>query len=358
MKAIYVYPGSFCPPTYGHVRLVERAAELFEKIFVVCSANPDKEDYWFSAEERVAMWKSYDLPENVAVETLESFSARKFDRKLLVLVRGLRDEKDFDDEKKVIALNKERFGIDNYFHILAEENFKEISSSVARESAKKLELEKLSKFVSPFVLTRLLEKVLEIENLFMVVGRPGSGKSTFLKMLREESPDNHCIFTDDFSEKLKPFLRKKFPGQDFIFLAKNQPELLKKAIAKPWMALLKKEMRKARGHKNVFVEVPYGLQKDKAIYRFLGGKIIYVGCQDKAQNSSRLINRGTPQHIEFIDSIPDEKESRNIAIQNRLSLICLDTNVKIFEMRILAKLFNFQLQKKGDLSCLNIDSPV
>jgi pantetheine-phosphate adenylyltransferase len=351
MKAIYVYPGSFCPPTYGHVRLVERAVALFGKIFVVCSVNPDKENYWFSAEERVAMWKSYDLPENVEIETLESFSAKKFDHKNLVLVRGLRNEKDFDDEKQVIAINKKRFGIDNYFHILAEEEFKEISSSSARESAKKLKLEKLSKLVSPLVQSRLLEKVLEIENLFMVVGRPGSGKSTFLGKLCECFSDSEHINTDFFADELKPMLNNFFPGENLIQVAKYKEDQLKKVLARPWMEILKRELHNVRGKRNVFVEIPYGLQSDKSMFRFLGGKVIYFGCKNKIQNSTRVISRGTPEHLDFIDVIPGKKESKAIAKKHRLSLICIDTSGTIEELHALVKIFHHNLNQKGAISC-------
>ena len=49
-----VFPGSFDPPTYGHLNIIERASRLFDKIDVLISVNPDKKCL-FSDKER------YDL---------------------------------------------------------------------------------------------------------------------------------------------------------------------------------------------------------------------------------------------------------------------------------------------------------
>ena len=51
-----VFPGSFDPPTYGHLNVIERASALFDTIDVLVSVNPGKSSL-FSAEERVSLLK-------------------------------------------------------------------------------------------------------------------------------------------------------------------------------------------------------------------------------------------------------------------------------------------------------------
>ncbi|PIR06725.1 MAG: hypothetical protein COV55_02685 [Candidatus Komeilibacteria bacterium CG11_big_fil_rev_8_21_14_0_20_36_20] len=71
MKPIYVYPASFCPPTFGHLHTATKAAELFSKVKLICSVNPGKTQRWFTPEERQILWQSYNLPTNITVETLK-----------------------------------------------------------------------------------------------------------------------------------------------------------------------------------------------------------------------------------------------------------------------------------------------
>ena len=49
MKPVFVYPGTFCPPTYGHLAIVRKAAKLFPRdvLNIVCSFNPGKKTTCF-----------------------------------------------------------------------------------------------------------------------------------------------------------------------------------------------------------------------------------------------------------------------------------------------------------------------
>ena len=48
-----VFPGSFDPPTNGHINIIQRAAKLFDIVDVVIAVNSEKK-YLFSQEERLA----------------------------------------------------------------------------------------------------------------------------------------------------------------------------------------------------------------------------------------------------------------------------------------------------------------
>ncbi len=86
MEPVYIYPGTFCPATYGHARIAKRLGDMFPEVFIVCSENPDKKNRLFTPAEAKALWCSYDLPKNVLVDTLEEFLTRKFNPKRLAMI--------------------------------------------------------------------------------------------------------------------------------------------------------------------------------------------------------------------------------------------------------------------------------
>jgi len=102
-----VFPGSFDPPTYGHLNIIERARGIFEELYVVVAVNRDK-SYLFSPDERLSLLK--DLLKgypNVSVhlcETLVVEFARKYGCR--VLLRGVRSVPDFSYEFELSIMNK------------------------------------------------------------------------------------------------------------------------------------------------------------------------------------------------------------------------------------------------------------
>ncbi len=104
---IAVFPGTFDPPTNGHMNIIERASRLFEKVHVVISVNPEKKSL-FSDEERFAML--HELTHgygNVEVHVWNSLIV-DYCRKVgaNVIIRGIRNAADFSYEFDLSLMNK------------------------------------------------------------------------------------------------------------------------------------------------------------------------------------------------------------------------------------------------------------
>ena len=102
-----IYPGSFDPPTYGHLDVIKRASTLFDKVIVSVLNNSAKTPL-FSAEERVNMLREAvcDLP-NVEVRSFEGLTI-EFAKECnaCAIVRGLRAVTDFEYELQLARVNK------------------------------------------------------------------------------------------------------------------------------------------------------------------------------------------------------------------------------------------------------------
>jgi pantetheine-phosphate adenylyltransferase len=347
MKPIYVYAGSFCPPTYGHLNILRKAAEIFPEVVVVCSVNPNKNGNWFTPEECCRLWQSYDLPANARITTLSDMSKSQTGFDNLVLIRGIRGKADLEENIGVAELNHNSFGINKFFYQYGDQEFADVSSSKVRVAASKLQLEELGRMVSPLVISSLLKKVLDQKNIFLVVGRPGGGKSTFLKILNQKNPRNIHLNTDDFLAELKPLLRAHFQTDDLVTLALERDEEVKQVLKKPWLEKLQQALVQMPPDSNVFVEIPYGLQENKHSYRFIGGKVLYIGCKNQKQNQARVLKRGTPEHQPFINLIPDWEESQNVAKKNNLELWLINTDGSLEQLAETACRFNQVLEQGG-----------
>src|SRR3972149_5425741 len=107
MRTIAVYPGSFDPPTYGHLDIVERSARVFSRVIVAVAKNIRK-DILFSPVERVAMLRKLtrshpnvevDSFRGLLVEYVQGVGAH-------VVIRGLRAISDFEYEFQMAHMNK------------------------------------------------------------------------------------------------------------------------------------------------------------------------------------------------------------------------------------------------------------
>lgn len=132
---IGLFPGTFDPPTHGHLHLVKRAASLCDKLIVGVGTNPSKSAPILSHDERVAILKKETANyTNVNVQTFSGLTV-DFAKQLgaTTLIRGLRNRSDLDSEMEMAAANR-RLGIETFF-LIADPEAAQISSSLIRQLA-------------------------------------------------------------------------------------------------------------------------------------------------------------------------------------------------------------------------------
>jgi pantetheine-phosphate adenylyltransferase len=101
------FPGSFDPPTLGHLNIIQRAASIFDELVVVVAENRRKK-YLFSAEERVSMITELVRDRrNVSVVICDSLIVDFLQQQdIRLLVRGVRGVDDFSYEFELSMMNK------------------------------------------------------------------------------------------------------------------------------------------------------------------------------------------------------------------------------------------------------------
>ena len=133
---IAIYPGSFDPVTSGHLNIIRRAANIFDKLIVCVMVNAGKHPM-FTLEERVDLIRrvTSDIP-NVEVDGSQELLA-EYARKRgsCVIVKGLRAGSDFENEFQMALINhKINPTLDTMF-LTAEHQYMYLSSSMVKQVA-------------------------------------------------------------------------------------------------------------------------------------------------------------------------------------------------------------------------------
>ena len=131
---VAIYPGSFDPITSGHLNIIRRAANIFDKLIVCVMVNAGKNPM-FSLEERVELIQrvTKDIP-NLKVEHSNHLLA-EFAREQgsCVIVKGLRAVSDFENEFQMALINRKiNPDLDTMF-LTADSEYMYMSSSVVKE---------------------------------------------------------------------------------------------------------------------------------------------------------------------------------------------------------------------------------
>lgn len=131
-----VYPGSFDPPTLGHVDIIERAAKIFGGLTVLI-AESSRKNALFSARERKELIEvSVKHIKNVSVDVTDGLTVDYVRKtKSNVIIRGLRAVSDFEYEFQMATMNRKLYPEVETFIMMTGENYYYIASNIVKEVA-------------------------------------------------------------------------------------------------------------------------------------------------------------------------------------------------------------------------------
>lgn len=156
-ERIGVYPGSFDPPTLGHIDLMERAAKVFDKVIVAVANNTEKHNL-FTYEERVEMIEA--LTQHIGSIEVRPFKGLIIDlvREVdaIALIRGLRAVSDFENEMTMAATNRRMLPSCDTISFMPSEEYMFVSSRLVKEIVQLGG--DASQFVPDIVMARMKEK--------------------------------------------------------------------------------------------------------------------------------------------------------------------------------------------------------
>jgi pantetheine-phosphate adenylyltransferase len=135
-KVIAIYPGSFDPPTNGHLDLIERGSNIFDELVVAILRNSEKSPL-FSLGERRAMLESMTGEfSNVRVDTFDGLTVDYALRvKAKAVLRGIRAISDYEYELQMALMNRKLHPELETVFMMPAEQYSYLSSRLVREVA-------------------------------------------------------------------------------------------------------------------------------------------------------------------------------------------------------------------------------
>ena len=155
--SIAVFPGSFDPPTNGHLNIIQRASSMFDYIDVVIAVNSEKK-YLFSQEERFEMLQELVKPyKNVSVHICEGLIVNYAKTTgARILLRGIRNLIDFSYEFDLSLMNHNLNNEIETLFIPTDQKYLLLKSSSIKELARFGG--NISEMVPPFIEKALRQK--------------------------------------------------------------------------------------------------------------------------------------------------------------------------------------------------------
>ncbi|HQT97627.1 MAG TPA: pantetheine-phosphate adenylyltransferase [Thermodesulfobacteriota bacterium] len=136
MRTVAIYPGSFDPPTNGHLDIIERSSRVFSRVTVAVAVNLRKNAF-FTPAERVRMLKR--LTSTMGNVEVTSFRGLLVDfaraREAHILVRGIRAISDFEYEYQMAHMNRKLDQEIDTVIMMTGERHSAISSNIVKEIA-------------------------------------------------------------------------------------------------------------------------------------------------------------------------------------------------------------------------------
>ncbi len=169
-----IYPGSFDPPTNGHLDLIERGSKIFDELVVAILRNPEKDPLFSVADRRKmleAMTSGFD---NVSIDTFEGLTVDyALQVEATAILRGIRAISDYEYELQMALMNRKlQPGLETVFMLPAEQ-YSYVSSRLVREVA---QLGGSIACLVPDLVERKLREKIDVANKFEK-DEPAEGKS-------------------------------------------------------------------------------------------------------------------------------------------------------------------------------------
>lgn len=129
-----LFPGTFNPPTLGHLDMIERAHKLCDKLYIGIGENINKSNELFSIQERIEMIQKITAHlKNVEVISFNGLVVDCMKKNNIhFLIRGLRAFSDYEYEFQMAIANRKLSGYETLF-LMSSQNYSHISSSLIRQ---------------------------------------------------------------------------------------------------------------------------------------------------------------------------------------------------------------------------------
>lgn len=135
-KGRAIYPGSFDPPTNGHLDLIQRGSKIFEELVVAILRNPDKTPMFSVAERREMLQELTADLSNVRIDTFDGLMveyAKSIDA--MCVLRGIRAISDYEYELQMALMNRKIEPTLETVFMMPADKYSYVSSRLVREVA-------------------------------------------------------------------------------------------------------------------------------------------------------------------------------------------------------------------------------
>lgn len=153
-----IYPGSFDPPTWGHQDVIQRAARMFDRLYVAVANNTSKSAL-FTPDEKCGMLRecAKDVPNAEIIQFSGLIVDLAREKQAIALIRGIRAVSDFEYEMTMAATNRKMYPECDTISFMPDEQYMFISSRLVKEIATLGG--DITPFVPPHVAKALTERV-------------------------------------------------------------------------------------------------------------------------------------------------------------------------------------------------------
>ena len=136
-KVTAIYPGSFDPPTNGHLDLIHRGSRIFDELIVAILRNPDKTPLFSVGERRRMLEELTKDLKNVSVDTFDGLTV-EYAAKVNAgaMLRGIRALSDYEYELQIAMMNRKLSPDLETVFMMPAEQYSYLSSRLVREAAR------------------------------------------------------------------------------------------------------------------------------------------------------------------------------------------------------------------------------